>query len=131
MRVKPNPNKQVNNKALQVFDPVHCDYLPEKGREVPNNAYWMRRLQVQDVVEATTDTEVEQNAKSFQKTNFHPAKVGKKAGNTKQKTKTTKAPAEKVKTEEAEADEVKTQKNEPEASTEGNEVTTKKTRSNQ
>ena len=55
MRVKPNPNKKVGDKALQVFDPVHCDYLPEEGREVPNNAYWMRRLQVQDVVEATAD----------------------------------------------------------------------------
>lgn len=99
MRVKPNPNKKVGDKALKVFDPVHCDYLPEEGREVPNNAYWMRRLQVQDVVEATADAKVEKTAKG-----------GQKAGNAKSKAK---------------ADEAKVEKPEPEAPAEGDEVTTK------
>lgn len=99
MRVKPNPNKKVGDKALKVFDPVHCDYLPEEGREVPNNAYWMRRLQVQDVVEATADAKAEKTAKG-----------GQKAGNAKSKAK---------------ADEAKAEKPEPEAPAEGDEVTTK------
>jgi len=124
MRVKPNPNKKVGDKALKVFDPVHCDYLPEEGREVPNNAYWMRRLQVQDVVEATADAKAEKTAKSGQKANPQPAKGGKKAGNTKSKTKAKEAPAEEVKTEEAEGDEAKAEKTEPEAPAEGDEVTT-------
>ena len=118
MRVKPNPNKKVGDKALKVFDPVHCDYLPEEGREVPNNAYWMRRLQVQDVVEATADAKAEKTAKGGQKANSQPAKGGKKAGNTKSKAKAEEAPAE------AEGDEAKAEKTEPEAPAEGDEVTT-------
>lgn len=110
MRVKPNQNKKVGDKALKVFDPVHCDYLPEEGREVPNNAYWMRRLQVQDVVEATADAKAEKTAKGGQKANSQPAKGGQKAGNAKSKAK---------------ADEAQAEKTEPEAPAEGDEVTTK------
>ncbi|MBQ9236116.1 MAG: DUF2635 domain-containing protein [Alphaproteobacteria bacterium] len=100
MRVKPNPNRKVDDKALQVFDPVHCDYLPEEGREVPNNAYWMRRLQVQDVVEATADAKAEKT---------EPAKANqKKTGGSKNTAKSKKAKAEKT---------------EPEAPAEGDKVT--------
>lgn len=50
MFVKPNPDRKVGKQPLKVYDPVHRDYLPETGRKVADNAYWMRRLQVQDVV---------------------------------------------------------------------------------
>ena len=53
MFVKPNPEKTVDGKALEVFDPVRRDFIPEEGREVPNNAYWLRRLQTADVVRST------------------------------------------------------------------------------
>lgn len=53
MFVKPNPEKTVDGKALEVFDPVRRDFIPEEGREVPNNAYWLRRLQTADVVRPT------------------------------------------------------------------------------
>lgn len=53
MFVKPNPEKTVDGKALEVFDPVRRDFIPAEGREVPNNAYWIRRLQTADVVRST------------------------------------------------------------------------------
>jgi len=107
MRVKPNPNKKVGDKALKVFDPVHCDYLPEEGREVPNNAYWMRRLQVQDVVEATANAKAAKTEPN--KTNSQPKNGGKKSEGSKATAKASKAKAAKT---------------EPEAPAEGDEVTT-------
>ena len=53
MFVKPNPNKKVGDAPLEVYDPAHRNFLPEEGREVPSNAYWIRRLQAEDVVKAT------------------------------------------------------------------------------
>lgn len=50
MFVKPNPEKTVDGKTLEVFDPVRRDFIPAEGREVPNNAYWIRRLQTADVI---------------------------------------------------------------------------------
>ena len=57
MFVKPNPNKKVGGAPLEVYDPAHRNFLPEEGREVPNNAYWIRRLQTEDVVKATPGAE--------------------------------------------------------------------------
>lgn len=50
MKIKPNPNKTVNGKPLVVVDVAHGDALPPEGREVHRNAYWVRRLEVGDVV---------------------------------------------------------------------------------
>ena len=52
MRVKPNPNKKVGKDKLKVYDPIRREFLPENGRDVPRTAYWLRRLQVGDVVPA-------------------------------------------------------------------------------
>lgn len=44
MHVKPAPGRVVP-------DPERRDELPEDGREVPRNAYWVRRLKDGDVTE--------------------------------------------------------------------------------
>lgn len=74
MFVKPNPDRKVGKQSLKVYDPVHRDYLPETGRKVADNAYWMRRLQVQDVVLIDEPTEPK-------------AKAGNKSGGRKASTK--------------------------------------------
>jgi len=53
MFVKPKP-------GVKVRDPKTLRHLPEAGREVPDSAYWMRRLAAGDVVlvEKNTDSEV-------------------------------------------------------------------------
>jgi len=33
----------------QISDPAKGDLLPEKGREVPKNQYWLRRINDGDV----------------------------------------------------------------------------------
>lgn len=38
-------------EGLKVPDPVLRDHLPAQGREVPRDAYWMRRLTDGDVIE--------------------------------------------------------------------------------
>ncbi|MFM0495595.1 MULTISPECIES: DUF2635 domain-containing protein [Paraburkholderia] len=38
----------------QVPDPEKGGYLPEEGREVEPNVYWLRRVQDGDVTEAVT-----------------------------------------------------------------------------
>ncbi|NKE43577.1 DUF2635 domain-containing protein [Roseomonas frigidaquae] len=38
-------------EGLKVPDPVLRDHLPAEGREVPRDAYWMRRLADGDVIE--------------------------------------------------------------------------------
>lgn len=48
MMVKPAPGRAVR-------DPVLRDLLPETGREVPRDVYWLRRLRDGDVVEITKD----------------------------------------------------------------------------
>ena len=50
MFVKPNPDREVNGKALEVYDPTHREFLPAEGRDVPRSPYWIRRLQTGDVV---------------------------------------------------------------------------------
>lgn len=45
MYVKPAP-------GVRVIDPNRGDYLPEGGREVPDEQYWFRRLECGDVVAA-------------------------------------------------------------------------------
>lgn len=81
MFVKPNPNKKVGGAPLEVYDPAHRNFLPEEGREVPNNAYWIRRLQTEDVVKATPGEKATAKA---------PAKTAG-ATTAPAKTKTTKA----------------------------------------
>lgn len=51
--VKPNPDRTVNGAPLQVFDIEHRDTLPVKGRAVPANEYWIRRIQDGDCIEMT------------------------------------------------------------------------------
>lgn len=60
MRVKPNPNKKVGKEKIKVFDAVRREFLPENGRDVPKTAYWIRRLQVGDVVSADEKAETKQ-----------------------------------------------------------------------
>lgn len=50
MKIKPNPNKKVNEIKIEVFDPIRGDFIPSEGREVPEIPYWIRRIQVGDVV---------------------------------------------------------------------------------
>ena len=38
-------------EGLMVPDPLLRDHLPAEGREVPRDAYWMRRLRDGDVIE--------------------------------------------------------------------------------
>ncbi|MGX9963164.1 DUF2635 domain-containing protein [Roseomonas sp. F4] len=40
-------------EGLKVPDPTLRDHLPTEGREVPRDAYWMRRLRDGDINEAT------------------------------------------------------------------------------
>ena len=44
MRVKPAPGRQVR-------DPITKRHIPEKGKDVPPTAYWIRRLKAGDVLE--------------------------------------------------------------------------------
>ncbi len=67
MKIKPNPNKTVNSKPLVVVDIAHGDALPTEGREVHRNAYWVRRLEVGDVV--LCEDEVKAKTKSKSKSN--------------------------------------------------------------
>jgi hypothetical protein len=48
MFVKPAP-------GLLVRDPVTKRHLPESGKEVPENSYWVRRLAAGDVVLSAVD----------------------------------------------------------------------------
>lgn len=57
MFVKPNPDKKVNGKALEVYDPTRREFLPPEGRDVPRSSYWMRRIQTGDVIREDVATE--------------------------------------------------------------------------
>ncbi|SPB16525.1 hypothetical protein NOV72_03724 [Caballeronia novacaledonica] len=48
MRIKPVSGRQVP-------DPEKGGYLPEKGREVEPNVYWLRRIEDGDVTEVAAD----------------------------------------------------------------------------
>lgn len=66
MKIKPNPERFVEiardpdtgealkspRQFLIVRDPVTRKALPEKGATVPRNAFWLRRLNDGDVVDA-------------------------------------------------------------------------------
>lgn len=43
MFVKPGPGRKVR-------DPITKRHLPERGKEVPESTFWIRRLSVGDVV---------------------------------------------------------------------------------
>ena len=64
MKIKPNPNKTVNGKPLVVVDIAHGDDLPPEGREVHRNAYWVRRLEVGDVVLCEDEAQKAESAKA-------------------------------------------------------------------
>ncbi len=81
MWVKPNPNKKVNEVYLKVYDPVHRDFLPEDGRDVPGNTYWIRRLQEKDII---------RSEKTFKKIAEQPKKQKKAGTNTPKGNKKTK-----------------------------------------
>lgn len=62
MYVKPGPHPTEQGKTLKVRIPNTHELLPEEGREVPDNQFWMRRLQHGDVVLAEPAAEHEGNA---------------------------------------------------------------------
>ncbi|MEN4984011.1 DUF2635 domain-containing protein [Acinetobacter modestus] len=43
----------VPKQGYKIPDPSLSDFLPEGGREVQKNSYWVRRLRDGDVVEKT------------------------------------------------------------------------------
>ena len=40
-------------KGVMVYDPARGDSLPDDGREVEKNQYWLRRIADGDVIETT------------------------------------------------------------------------------
>ena len=56
MRIKPVSGRQVP-------DPEKGGYLPEEGREVEPNVYWLRRIEDGDVTEETADNGASQPVK--------------------------------------------------------------------
>jgi len=52
MYVKPGPHPHDSGKTLKVRIPNTHELLPDEGREVPENQFWMRRLLHGDVVPA-------------------------------------------------------------------------------
>jgi hypothetical protein len=51
MFIKPNSlNKTADGTPVQVFDPIHKDFIPADGRAVPDNEYWFRRLRAGEVI---------------------------------------------------------------------------------
>ena len=53
MFVKPGPNPRKLGSLLKVRVPRTRQILPEAGQDVPNTAFWIRRLRDGDVVRAT------------------------------------------------------------------------------
>lgn len=83
MFVKPNPDREVNGKALEVYDPTHREFLPDEGRDVPRSPYWIRRLQTGDVVrvQAATESKGEKAQKADSPKNSETKKEKAKAKN--------------------------------------------------
>ena len=50
MHVKPVPGRRCK-------DPNTCELLPEGGRNVPRNSYWLKRIERGDCVETTSQPE--------------------------------------------------------------------------
>lgn len=55
--LKPNPDQKIDGKPVKVFDPQHRDFLPENGRFVMLNPYWVNRLRYNEVLRVTENTE--------------------------------------------------------------------------
>lgn len=51
MKVRSNPERKLEDNPIQVRDPIDNKPLPEEGKAVPENAYWLRRLRDGDVIE--------------------------------------------------------------------------------
>lgn len=71
--LKPNPEQKIDGKPVKVYDPAHHDFLPESGRFVILNPYWVNRLRYNEVLRANenaedpndqTDEEIVSNFKS-------------------------------------------------------------------
>jgi hypothetical protein len=43
-------------RGLKIRDPKTNRHLPDEGKDVPENTYWMRRLEVGDVVPVVIDS---------------------------------------------------------------------------
>lgn len=60
--LKPNPEQKIDGQPVKVFDPAHHDFLPESGRFVILNPYWVNRLRYNEVLRTDQDsTEPDQN----------------------------------------------------------------------
>lgn len=55
--LKPNPDQKIDGKPVKVFDPQHRDFLPENGRFVMLNPYWVNRLRYNEVLRVTENAE--------------------------------------------------------------------------
>lgn len=55
--LKPNPEQKIDGKPVKVFDPAHHDFLPESGRFVILNPYWVNRLRYNEVLRANENAE--------------------------------------------------------------------------
>ena len=53
--LKPNPAQKIDGKPVRVFDPAHRDFLPESGRFVFLNIYWINRLRYGEVLCVTDE----------------------------------------------------------------------------
>lgn len=54
--LKPNPDQKIDGKPIKVYDPAHHDFLPESGRFVILNPYWVNRLRYNEVLRAEEDS---------------------------------------------------------------------------
>lgn len=54
--LKPNPEQKIDGQPVKVFDPAHHDFLPESGRFVILNPYWVNRLRYNEVLRAEEDS---------------------------------------------------------------------------
>lgn len=51
--IKPNSEKKVEGKPLQVYDPQRRDFLPPEGRMLTPTSYWLRMLRCGDAVKVS------------------------------------------------------------------------------
>ncbi len=59
--LKPNPEQKIDGQPVKVYDPAHHDFLPESGRFVILNPYWVNRLRYNEVLRADENAETESN----------------------------------------------------------------------
>lgn len=62
--LKPNPAQKIDGKPVRVFDPAHRDFLPESGRSVILNVYWVNRLRNNEVLRIESDGDVQEHEPS-------------------------------------------------------------------